>query len=58
MRCPGCNADLQACEDQGLQLQNCPQCHRVWLDREGLDQLINRFKSEELPAYRIAGGGF
>ncbi len=49
MRCPVCsNQTLQRSERQGIQIDHCPQCRGVWLEREALDTLIER--STAMPA--------
>lgn len=43
MRCPHCtNANLTIMERQGIEIDCCPQCRGVWLDRGELDKLIER----------------
>ena len=33
MKCPSCNVDLVMSERQGVEIDYCPQCRGVWLDR-------------------------
>lgn len=42
MKCPICNVDLQMTERQGVEIDYCPQCRGVWLDRGELDKIIER----------------
>lgn len=42
MRCPKDDSDLIEIERQGIEIDYCPTCKGVWLDRSELDQLINR----------------
>jgi Zn-finger nucleic acid-binding protein len=43
MKCPVCGApDLVMAERQGIEIDYCPQCRGVWLDRGELDKLIDR----------------
>ncbi len=42
MKCPVCNVDLQMAERQGVEIDYCPQCRGVWLDRGELDKIIER----------------
>jgi Zn-finger nucleic acid-binding protein len=42
MKCPTCNLDLQMTERQGVEIDYCPQCRGVWLDRGELDKIIER----------------
>ena len=42
MKCPHCpDATLLMSERQGVEIDYCPQCRGVWLDRGELDKLIN-----------------
>lgn len=43
MRCPICqNIDLLLSERAGIEIDYCPQCRGVWLDRGELDKIIER----------------
>ena len=43
MRCPVCNdTDLLMTERQGVEIDYCPGCRGVWLDRGELDKIIER----------------
>jgi Zn-finger nucleic acid-binding protein len=42
MKCPACNLDLLMMERQGVEVDYCPQCRGVWLDRGELDKIIQR----------------
>lgn len=43
MKCPHCpDTTLAISERQGVELDYCPQCRGVWLDRGELDKLIER----------------
>jgi Zn-finger nucleic acid-binding protein len=43
MKCPTCvNALLVMSERQGVEIDYCPQCRGVWLDRGELDKLLER----------------
>lgn len=42
MKCPIDNTDLQMTERQGVEIDYCPQCRGVWLDRGELDKIIER----------------
>ncbi|MCW8194083.1 hypothetical protein F6455_04705 [Proteobacteria bacterium 005FR1] len=51
MRCPVCeNKDLVMSERQGIEIDYCPQCRGVWLDRGELDKIIDRSQAEAPPA--------
>lgn len=42
MQCPVCNAALQMTERSGVEIDYCPKCRGVWLDRGELDKIIER----------------
>lgn len=43
MKCPICIAvDLLMSERQGIEIDYCPSCRGVWLDRGELDKFIER----------------
>jgi uncharacterized protein len=42
MKCPKCHTDLMISDRQGIEIDFCPQCRGVWLDRGELDKLIER----------------
>ena len=54
MKCPSCNVELKISERQGIEIDYCPQCRGVWLDRGELDKLIER-SSSVTPEYRESG---
>ena len=49
MNCPICNVALQMTERQGIEIDYCPQCRGVWLDRGELDKMIERSVSQPSP---------
>ena len=42
MKCPVDGIDLQMTERQGVEIDYCPRCRGVWLDRGELDKIIER----------------
>jgi uncharacterized protein len=46
MNCPICNVQLVMSERQGIEIDYCPKCRGVWLDRGELDKIIERSASE------------
>jgi Zn-finger nucleic acid-binding protein len=42
MKCPTCNINLVMADRQGVEIDYCPQCRGVWLDRGELDKIIER----------------
>ena len=53
MKCPTCSIDLLMTDRQGVEIDYCPQCRGVWLDRGELDKLIERALTAQ-PAARRA----
>lgn len=42
MKCPVCRSELKITDRQGVEIDYCPQCRGVWLDRGELDKIIER----------------
>lgn len=43
MKCPTCiTTDLLMTDRQGVEIDYCPQCRGVWLDKGELDKIIER----------------
>jgi uncharacterized protein len=42
MPCPVCKVALVMSDRQGVEIDYCPQCRGVWLDRGELDKIIER----------------
>jgi len=42
MSCPVCRVPLAMSDRQGIEIDYCPQCRGVWLDRGELDDLVER----------------
>lgn len=55
MQCPVCtDKTLVMSERQGIEIDYCPGCRGVWLDRGELDKIIERASSEQAPAPQAA----
>lgn len=54
MNCPTCpTTKLVMAERQGIEIDYCPQCRGVWLDRGELDKIIERSQAAGAPqSYR------
>ncbi|GAB3309783.1 TFIIB-type zinc ribbon-containing protein [Luteimonas notoginsengisoli] len=51
MLCPTCdNVNLAMADRQGIEIDYCPQCRGIWLDRGELDRLIERTEQASAPA--------
>jgi Zn-finger nucleic acid-binding protein len=47
MNCPACNVPLAMSDRQGVEIDYCPRCRGVWLDRGEIDKIVER----EVAAY-------
>lgn len=50
MACPIDGTTLVMSERQGIEIDYCPSCRGVWLDRGELDKIIERSSAAEQPA--------
>jgi len=47
MKCPTCNETLLMSEKNGIEIDYCPSCRGIWLDRGELDKIIERSNSQD-----------
>ena len=58
MKCPHCpDSTLMMSERQGVEIDYCPSCRGVWLDRGELDKLIERSVAQEAPRAAMPPAG-
>ncbi len=50
MQCPTDGATLTMSERSGIEIDYCPTCRGVWLDRGELDKIIERSLTQAPPA--------
>ena len=50
MKCPTDSATLVMSERSGIEIDYCPECRGVWLDRGELDKIIDRAAADVTPA--------
>ncbi|MGO3146824.1 MAG: zf-TFIIB domain-containing protein [Leucobacter sp.] len=50
MNCPNDGTTLLMSERQGIEIDYCPECRGVWLDRGELDKILDQAKAESVPA--------
>lgn len=56
MKCPVCStAELVMSERQGIEIDYCPKCRGIWLDRGELDKIIERV-TEQSGSVEPSGG--
>ena len=46
MNCPICQVPLQLAEKQGVEIDYCPKCRGIWLDRGELEKIIERMEQQ------------
>lgn len=58
--CPNCNVGMTNVQRSGVEIDICPQCRGVWLDRGELEKLLQplRETSEQLPSSSFLPPGF
>ena len=55
MKCPNCTSvDLLMTERKGIEIDYCPTCRGVWLDRGELDKFIQQAEQQNLGRSSIA----
>jgi len=55
MKCPNCkDAILVMSQRQGVEIDYCPECRGVWLDRGELDKILE--KESAMPCHRKLSG--
>ena len=50
MLCPVCKVGLHMSDRQGIEIDYCPQCRGIWLDRGELDKIIERSGAADAPS--------
>lgn len=51
MKCPNCEETLIMTERQQVEIDYCPTCRGVWLDKGELDKIIERSAAAEQGTY-------
>lgn len=46
LMCPNCNASMQNVNRSGVEIDMCPSCRGVWLDRGELEKLLTEQREE------------
>ncbi len=49
MNCPSCNETLAMTERLGIEIDYCPKCRGVWLDKGELDKIIEKSVEQQAP---------
>jgi Zn-finger nucleic acid-binding protein len=53
VKCPNDSATLVMSERAGVEIDYCPDCRGVWLDRGELDKILDRAEQEARPAAAV-----
>jgi Zn-finger nucleic acid-binding protein len=56
MNCPRCNITLLMTDKQGVEIDYCPECRGIWLDRGELEKIIERSFASENRSGAYFGG--
>ncbi len=48
MNCPVCNIALNITDRSGVEIDYCPKCRGIWLDRGELDKILERSVQAEI----------
>lgn len=55
MICPTCtNTHLLLAERHGIEIDYCPQCRGIWLDRGEIDKMVEHFAKMQTPSGNAA----
>jgi Zn-finger nucleic acid-binding protein len=52
--CPNCSSEMRLRTKNGVELDHCPRCRGVWLDRGELEKITsiqNRYESDHFQRY-------
>lgn len=52
LKCPNCSSDMILTERYGVDIDHCPRCKGVWLDRGELEKVANMQNRYEDDHYR------
>jgi Zn-finger nucleic acid-binding protein len=53
MKCPVCSVELKMMDRQRVEIDYCPKCRGVWLDRGELDKIMIAFIRAEASSPRL-----
>ncbi|WP_062521287.1 zf-TFIIB domain-containing protein [Demequina silvatica] len=58
MKCPVDSATLVMSDRNGVEIDYCPECRGVWLDRGELDKIIDRSAQQPAPQQQRDSRGY
>ena len=54
MKCPNCDTTLAMSERLGVEIDYCPRCRGVWLDRGEIDRLLDAERAQSPTPVAVA----
>lgn len=58
LMCPNCNVATQSIQRRGVEIDMCPQCRGVWLDRGELEKVLEMERSGSGDGQPAAAPGY
>lgn len=55
MQCPLCTVELNMINLKGIEVDDCPKCKGIWLDRGELDRLIGQPQTDPADPSAVVG---
>lgn len=55
MKCPNCNETLLMTQRNNVEIDYCPNCRGIWLDKGELDKLLEHDERRDSGDYRRSG---
>lgn len=52
MKCPNCNETLLMTQRNNVEIDYCPKCRGIWLDKGELDKLLEQDNKRSSDEYR------
>ena len=52
IKCPLCNLDMRSFMVQNVEIDKCPKCEGIWLDRGELEQLAEKDRTAIIEAIK------
>lgn len=57
MNCPVCDAKLRAVDRMGVEIDICPECKGIWLDRGELEKVVELSLQGDAPSHEAQQRG-
>jgi Zn-finger nucleic acid-binding protein len=52
LRCPNCSDEMREVQKYGIELDYCPSCNGVWLDKDGINKIAKVQSQDEFEDYQ------